>query len=396
MGLITNKIQKREMTSLIRLKLQGVFVSLLIDSGAARSAIDLDFAKSLGIKIENLEKGELKFLQAANQTRVEIVGKCNLELQFNSNKLNYEFLVMQNLSVRCLVGIDFLESFKVKQDYSTGVVTILGLGDIDFIRRDDYLGLVRLSKPIRLQPNKMTIVPVSISGGTNARLGNIRDLSSPIPNVKIMGFVQREGKETNLLQLMNHGDKSLRLKNWGPIAVMVKNTNSSNTDQLNFSHENGRVFQTNLKTIKIESDDVAGAPFSVSNSAPCKINDACAIVPSIESNTMPKVDTLDQLKTVLQKHPRERTFQDLGLKIDNEKVSDFDKRSFVELIEKNSDIFALTQKEIGCFNLYEVDLEPKDESPPPIKTKLYPQSKEARQEIERQVLELLETRIIEL
>src|SRR6267154_16371 len=151
MGLITNKIQKREMTSLIRLKLQGVFVSLLIDSGAARSAIDLDFAKSLGIKIENLEKGELKFLQAANQTRVEIVGKCNLELQFNSNKLNYEFLVMQNLSVRCLVGIDFLESFKVKQDYSTGVVTILGLGDIDFIRRDDYLGLVRLSKPIRLQ-----------------------------------------------------------------------------------------------------------------------------------------------------------------------------------------------------------------------------------------------------
>ena len=129
-----NGLNDGEMTSLIRLKIQNVFTSILIDSGAAHCAIDLDYATKLGVKIKNLEIGDAKFLQAANQTRVDIMGKCVIEMQLNSNKINFEFLVLRDLSVKCLVGIDFLQHFKVKQDYEKGTVLISGLGEIDFIR----------------------------------------------------------------------------------------------------------------------------------------------------------------------------------------------------------------------------------------------------------------------
>ena len=57
------KISKSgEMTSLIRAKVQNVFTSILMDSGAASSAIDANFAQQLGVNVEPLRVGDSKFL----------------------------------------------------------------------------------------------------------------------------------------------------------------------------------------------------------------------------------------------------------------------------------------------------------------------------------------------
>src|SRR6266516_396306 len=97
---------------------------------------------------------------------------------------------------------------------------------------------------------------------------------------------------------------------------------------------------------------------------------------------------------ILDKDPKDRTFDDLGIEFDKDTISDSEKQPFKDLIELNSDMFALTQKEIGKFNLYEIDLEPIQDNPPPIKCKVYAQSTEACLEVERQVKELLEAQLI--
>src|SRR6267154_102003 len=95
-----------EMTSLIRIKIQGIFTSILIDSGAARSSVDLDFAKRLGVSIKDLEVGQIK------------------------------------------------------------------------------------------------------------------ELSSPVPNVSVLGLVRSENQNTHLIELINKGQQPLSLKSFGPIAIL--------------------------------------------------------------------------------------------------------------------------------------------------------------------------------
>ncbi len=87
-----------QLTSLIRIKIQNVFTSVLMDSGSSKSAIDFEYAQKIGVKIEPLEVGETKFLQTANQTRVNVQGKCTLELQIHAAKLNFEFFVIRDLT----------------------------------------------------------------------------------------------------------------------------------------------------------------------------------------------------------------------------------------------------------------------------------------------------------
>ena len=103
----------------------------------------------------------------------------------------------------------------------------------------------------------------------------------------------------------------------------------------------------------------------------------------------------ERKKQILEKEPKDRTFEDLDIKITNPTLSDTEIQPFKDLIEENSDLFALSMKEIGKFNLYEVDLEPIIPNPAPIRCKIYPQSLPARREIERQVKELLEADLIE-
>src|SRR4051812_19779283 len=89
-------------------------------------------------------------------------------------------------------------------------------------------------------------------------------------------------------------------------------------------------------------------------------------------------EAVDRQQLALNKEPKDRTFDDLGLKLDNDKLSEFDKKPFKDLIEQYSNIFALSNKDIGKFNLYDVELELKEPNPPAIKTKLYPQSQKCR------------------
>src|SRR6188508_2178150 len=101
---------------MVRIKINGVFGNLLIDSGSSICGISEAKAKDLGVQILPLGQNQPKWLVAANKSRVEKIGCCNLNLQFNTMTLNFDFYVLKGLSCPYLVGVNFLEKFGVQQD----------------------------------------------------------------------------------------------------------------------------------------------------------------------------------------------------------------------------------------------------------------------------------------
>src|SRR6267154_1225435 len=631
-----------DLTSLIRVRLQGHYVNLLVDSGASRSVIDWEFAKSLGANIQCLQPGEVAPLQTASKNLFEIVGKCRLSIATDTNRIFNTFIVINNLSLSCLVGMEFLRVYKVQPNYETGKIKIDGLDQINFVRSSDFLGYIRLAQRVRLMPNRTFVAQVHISGGKAATTGILKPLSFPLPGVEILGLdFDNTHRQKFTIKLFNYRKSILNLRSHGPIALMIRDKSVAasgsprqrDDDSVGGSHSalqdvgassgrgrsqlgtgldaEGLVNKEDTKHEIILNSRMSGLSqtqksfadtctstnsefvnIDASNSEPCSITSSahaalvfsrscqidkctgtddtlflnsdsntvlstvvlahaftdvsiqCDVVDCTRDNTVivstdskafvdkctgdnmifvnnydinnckvngsltsPRYSTGHGLQTrdakitpsnsasisqtctgedevivtdingnknnnddmcndeidetvilpgadlqqsctnllhftagvgapfhgptddltrlkpfaihfsdplavvesgqkiisdakvkeqlVLDKNPKDRTFLDLDIVIKNETLSDNDIQPFRTLMEENSDLFALTQKEIGKFNLYEIDLQPKIENPPPIRCKVYPQSLEAKKEIERQVTELLEAGLIQ-
>src|SRR6267154_2616949 len=212
-----------DLTSLIRVRVQGHYVNLLIDSGASSSTIDWAFAKSLGADIQCLQPGEVSPLQTASKNLLEVVGKCTLSIATDTNRIFHTFIVINNLSLSCLVGMEFLRTYKVQPNYDTGKIKIDGLGQINFVRRSEFLGYVRLAQRVRLMPNRTSVAHVHISGGKAATNGILKPLSFPLPGVEILGLdFDNTRRQKFTIKLFNHGNSVLSLRPHGPIALMIR------------------------------------------------------------------------------------------------------------------------------------------------------------------------------
>src|SRR6266516_37175 len=470
-----------DLTSLVRLRIQGQHNNLLVDTGATRSVIDWGFAKTLGTPIIRLRPGEAPRMLSATKTPLQLMGKCLIDLETDRSKIQQDFLVVRNLSINCLVGLDFVKKFSVLPNYEKGRVFIRGLGDLNFVKKKDFLGVVRLAQGVQLPPREISSVHVILPGRTTSNSGDLMQLSLPLPGIEILGFdTDYPGSQTKI-KLRNNTNSIFTLRIHGPVAVLTQSKIVSETrmkecgartcdasetrvkvndmrDSVGESERNSVRVQTHTrsdnmtntgflhKTIPLKfcqpmrvqdiffrEEEVTSLPPLQIQVLPYELGEAlvlnrlyCAlIIDKILSATCETialtpppfltqeeteikqfefirpdpvtsvVDPVLRQKLILEKDPKNRTFEDLDIVIKNDTLSEADKQPFKILIEENSDLFALSQKEIGKFTLYKVDLEPKVDNPPPLKIKVYPQSLEARTEIERQVKELLDADLIE-
>ncbi len=93
--------------------------------------------------------------------------------------------------------------------------------------------------------------------------------------------------------------------------------------------------------------------------------------------------------------PQKRTCDDLGIKIENTNLSEDKILRLKQLIENYNDVFNLKNSELSGCNLGTLKLKPIDENVKPFRSAIYPQNAENREEIERQVSELLKDGFIE-
>ncbi len=467
-----------DLTSLVRLRIQGQHNNLLVDTGATRSVIDWGFAKTLGTPIIRLRPGEAPRMLSATKTPLQLMGKCLIDLETDRNKIQQSFLVVRNLSINCLVGLDFVKNFSVLPNYEQGRVFIRGLGDLDFVKKKDFLGVVRLAQGVHLPPREISSVNVILPRRTTASSGDLRQLSLPLKGVEILGFdIDYPGTQTRI-KLQNNNNTVFTLRKHGPVAVLTQSKIVSDTrvgewgartcdaseSSVRVNDIRDRFGESERNSVRIHTHDnmtntgLLHKPISLRFCRPMRVQtiifqeEEVAPLSPVQVQVLPyelgealvrnrvftaliidrilplscttialtpppflkqeekeitqfedgekldipsQVDPVLRQKLILEKDPKNRTFEDLDIIIKNDKLSEADKKPFKDLIESNSDLFALSQKEIGKFTLYKVDLEPKVENPPPLKIKVYPQSLEARTEIEKQVKELLEADLIE-
>src|SRR2546425_6686167 len=87
-----------------------------------------------------------------------------------------------------------------------------------------------------------------------------------------------------------------------------------------------------------------------------------------------------------------RTLEELGLKIDNPNLSPTEVATLTKLLESNSDVFALTLHDLPGTTLVQYDIDTGDHRP--IRQRCYRPTPQAREEMSRQVKELLDAKFI--
>lgn len=460
-------------------------MNVLLDTGSRANCVDHRWLRTIPHELISLSRDDPRCFIAANSGSVIVEGKVNLPVKIGSRTISQKFWVIANLSVMCLMGLESFTDLEIQCNYKTGTVQFLG-GEVEenLIRSNEYLGILRIAKAGELKPHTINRVPVSYRNSFRGGK-EICPLPSLGVNVKIMETWVEPNAPLFYVTLINDSDRSIFLKNFGPVAHLKKATEgirrgyewphsrqlskareaevaedttamfeeaaqtrnlmpvSSNQKHVRF---NDQVAETNSDnsvvdntmsqvetTTQIIELDVSDIKTLVKPSNKSRIVDACVGISDsdLSDNTRSRIETISKVGEVgvpdintsetqevyteyamtighpigthsqpakiapIDKHPNQRTFDDLGLQISNPDIPSDTVQRFRDLQTKYSDIYAMKNSELTPFNLFQATLELKDPKAPPVRGRIYHHSLDARREVERQVHEMLEDGFIQ-
>jgi hypothetical protein len=105
--------------------ISGNKLSALIDSGSAFSVLPLKFLHNLPFHIQKKFSKDIKTCcYTASGQKMRILGHITLPVQINDTRYNVKFRILPELSQDCIIGLDFLQAFNVKLDFSTNSMYI--------------------------------------------------------------------------------------------------------------------------------------------------------------------------------------------------------------------------------------------------------------------------------
>ena len=335
---------------MVRIKVNDQWLTeVLIDSGASRSVIDANYSKRLGLAVRTLDENDPKFLLTANAQPVQCLGKVELNMCIQGLNVVHDFLVLPDLSNQLLVGTDFLIGKKCILNFEMQYLSVYGdLVRIQLERSFACQGVALLAKNTRVPPNAQMAVCVKLSEFSNDKILLLEPLCD-----------RSRTNDNDLLVART------LIRSAGQKLCSVANL----TNQTIFLRKN-----TPIATVSRVDDIVANLSATNENSAP---------PPIVNSNAPPG----DQ--------PKRHTCESMGIKIDNEELSEEQKQHFIDIIDKNGDCFALQNSEISANTVpleFKITLKPDTK---PVKNKSFQYSKFQREEIRRQVQELLDIKFIE-
>ena len=126
-------------TSLIRIKIvtgenSNVFSNVLLDTGSHFSVINSRYAHKLGLRLQNLQQGDIKYVMMANSQLVSISCKVRMQLQIGNLTLHEWAYCVPTLSQNIILGLKFMRNNGVNLLNDRGIVKIMGV-KIPFVSR---------------------------------------------------------------------------------------------------------------------------------------------------------------------------------------------------------------------------------------------------------------------
>lgn len=103
---------------LVQIILNKIPCLALLDSGSVFSLISAEFALKNEIKFETYQL----FCQSVDQTLVSVIGKARLRIKLHKFSWDFQFLIVQNLAVEVILGVDFLTKSRISLDLGQKVL----------------------------------------------------------------------------------------------------------------------------------------------------------------------------------------------------------------------------------------------------------------------------------
>ena len=319
----------------------NVVMLALVDSGATLSCIDKAFLIQINPLAWQKRLRSDVHVTGVNNTTRPALGEVVLYFSIGGFELSHRFLILEDVGIKVILGLDFINMNSVLLDFDLQQVTLKGVVSVPLVAEDAENQPQAVSDQfLVLPPRCESLLPLKIEGLVDHDTGLW--LLEPRPGILETWLCQ---PARTLVDPMN-----------GVIRVCVLNPGS--------------------------------APVT--------------ILPGIQMGTLQKVvktappQSLPRGRDVMvlnEGDPLRLLEDELGLKLVNPDLSDSQKAKMARLLLTNRDVFALSMKELGECNLLEYEIDTGDASP--VTQRPYRTSPAQRAEIERQVDAMLENKIIQ-
>ena len=327
-------------TNCIYGKISNLSVKMLIDTGAAKSCMDVSTFKRLRLHFDTQDTEDLECLYSANGEPIPVKGIVTVDVNINGLKMPTTFQVLKGLTYPIILGIDFLKYNHAVIDTQNNVVSFHGLVGASFVRkRPDTLAYVRATRSFTIPPLTEAVIQASIDNHYKLQPSIVEPLERL--SDKKVGMAEAVVSPSSYF-----------------VQCRMLNPTSSSV-----------FFKQGFCLGTIEPIDIPEHSLNV-----------------IDSHT-PSPQTAKVTPSNLFQSP-EHVLSELEIKIDKEKFSKSDYATFTQFIAKNRDIFATSLKDLPGTEKFMHKIETTTEKP--IRLRTYRTTPAARAEIKRQTDEMLQ------
>ena len=301
----------------------------------------------LKIHCDPVDKDQIKEMVSANNSPMKILGSANLNISLQGLILPHTFLVLDTLHHNCLFGLDFLQQFQAKLDFTVGIATFCDdLVALPLINSQSSRDILRLKHSLKIPPQCEVLSEVIINHNHPLRIS----LIEPLPTLggRMIGLARSivEPKfHTTVCRLLNPTNATIFLPARTPVAL-ISDIDLSDPD-------NGHLFKTQKN-----SDFVS----SVS-----------------ETDTL----THDQ---------RLQALQNLGLKMEKDKITDEQFERLTSFLYSNRDLFATDLADLPGTDIVLHEIETTTNIP--VRQRQFRHAPHLEKEIDRQCKKMLDANII--
>ena len=270
----------------------------------------------------------------------DVVGTVSLTLNFGGLKVDHTFHVIDSLHHSVILGLDFMEKYRVNIDLGQKLMSIMQTKVCSISTKT---GFARSASAFNIEPNHGTDINIKLSCSKNGS----QVLVEPAPQLHKLQI-----QSAKCIMTVRRGKGVLRILN--------------PTNKQVFIPENQILGEITLL------DSPSLYSLNLEQQGQASVNH--------QSSTLNNTD-------------KEIRDEDLEFDFENSDLNEDQKKILLAFLKKNKDIFTTGLHNIGRTHLQTRSIHTNDTTP--VKCPFYRQSPEMRREIERQVDEMLEHNIVE-
>jgi len=125
--------------------------------------VDKNFVRKHRLQIDPLKPGAFRVFIAAGETKIKALGTVKLTLTFSGMEFPFVFQVVDRLSTKILLGMNFILHYYCVPYAHSEVFTLTNAHvSVPMVVKGNCLGLAKLRKQVTIQPHTQQIVDLRV------------------------------------------------------------------------------------------------------------------------------------------------------------------------------------------------------------------------------------------